>query len=388
MRIAYLTTYNSGDINQWSGTGYYMCRSLALQGVDVVPINCEVPYTTWQLIKKKVIKIFFGQVYQLDRNPAYLKKLAAKAEEKLKHIKHDLILSPGSLPISFLNTTKPIIFWADATYDSMVDFYPSWRNISKESYKNGNMAEQMAIDKASLILYTSHWAVRNSLEKYGADPLKVKRVPVGSNLESHINYEGIKKLIQKRQQKKVLNLLLIGVDWERKGGSMAVDVVTRLVQLGFPATLTLVGLDVPNYVRNLPFVEYYGYISKSTQEGIDQLNAFYEKATFFILPTMAECFGVVFAEAGSFALPVITSNVGGCGSTIKSGYNGYCLGLEGFVDKAVDNIVALHELNDDYRTMSLNAFELFENELNWKVIGKKAYEAMKPLLSQKEQSVE
>ena len=33
MKIAYVTTYNAADIKNWSGTGYYMAKSLREQSI-------------------------------------------------------------------------------------------------------------------------------------------------------------------------------------------------------------------------------------------------------------------------------------------------------------------------------------------------------------------
>jgi glycosyltransferase involved in cell wall biosynthesis len=384
MRIAYVSTYNSLDIDQWSGLGYYMCKSLSDQGLSVLLINCSVPFSSWVKFKARVIQSIFGKTYQVDRDPAHLKRIAAIAEEKLSRENYDLVLSPGSLPISYLKVTKPVVFWTDATYDCLVDFYPGWKNLSTRSIQNGNKAEQLAIDKASLIFYTSEWARQNALKVYNANPDKVKEIPSGSNMEGKLSEEDVDNLIKSRRSGSVVNLLFVGVDWKRKGGDLAVATVEALLKDGINATLTVIGCTLPAKFENLAYIQSFPFISKNNQEGIDKLTSFFEQATFFLLPTRAECFGVVFAEASSFGLPVITSDVGGNTSAVLHGQTGYCLPLDAFPEKAAEMINGLLRSELQYEQFSLNSFSHFRRSLNWEVIGRKAVNEMMNLLSKEE----
>lgn len=382
MKVAYVSAYNSNDINNWSGLGYYMYKCIADQGVEVILINSEVRPGKWLRIRANFTRLFFGKRYEIARNPGFLKKMAAKACQQLKEIKFDLVLSPGSLPVAYLNTDKPIVFWTDATFDCLVGFYPEWNNLSKRSLRDGHEAEQLAINRASMIFYTSDWARENAITHYKAPPAKVKQIPNGPNLESHLTEEDIEAIICRRQKNEQIKLLFVGLDWNRKGGDQAVETVTRLREMGQDAVLTIVGsynapASLPAYVVLHPFVD------KTLPDGVDKLNELYNEANFFILPTKAECFAVVFAEAGSHGLPVITTNVGGCSSAIKNGYNGFCLEVVNFSAEAAEKISHLAASPDLYRQYSLNAFQNYRKDLNWDVVGKRVVKAMKELMNQK-----
>lgn len=384
MKVAYVSTYNSQDIDQWSGLGYCMCKSLTDQGLSVILINCSVPVSSWIRFKAKVIKSVFGKTYQVDRDPGHLKRIAAFAKEKLAREDYDLILSPGSLPISYLDVSKPIIFWTDATYDCLVDFYPDWKNLSKLSISNGNKAEQLAINKASMIFYTSEWARQNALTVYKADPARVKEIASGSNMAGKFSIAEVENLSHVRRSSPKVNLLFVGVDWNRKGGDLAVDTCEALIIAGIDATLTVIGCRLPSKYENLPYISSFPFISKNTQEGIEKLTRQFERATFFLLPTLAECFAVVFAEASSFGLPVITTNVGGNTSAVLDGETGYCLPLEDFPRQAARKITDLLASEEMYKEFSLNAYSHFRRSLNWKGIGKKAVTEMLKLFPEEQ----
>jgi glycosyltransferase involved in cell wall biosynthesis len=380
MTVAYITTYDSNDINQWSGLGYYMCKCLSDQNVEVILVNCDVPYSPWLKLKAKTILTLSGKIYQRDRDHGYLKQVAAIAEQKLKNINYDLILSPGSLAITYINSKKPIVFWTDATYDGLVGFYPAWKNLSRQTIINGNLAEQIAINKASLIFYTSEWAINSAKNRYGATSKKLMQIPFGSNFEGHQSVSDIEELISKRLSNKIINLLFIGVEWERKGGEHAVETVVELRNRGINATLTIAGCYPPRKYQHVPYIEFYPFISKETENGIHKLNRLYQKATFFVLPTKADCFPVVFSEACSYGLPIITSNVGGCLSAVIEDVNGYCLDNRQFPESAAEKIVAVLQSPEKYHMLSVNSFDQFKTKLNWKVIGTKAVEQMSNLI--------
>ena len=55
------------------------------------------------------------------------------------------------------------------------------------------------------------------------------------------------------------------------------------------------------------------------------LHELFSTSDFFILPSRAECAGIVFCEANAFGLPVLTTDVGGISSIVRHGVNGYML---------------------------------------------------------------
>ena len=58
------------------------------------------------------------------------------------------------------------------------------------------------------------------------DPEKVKVVPFGANIDCNHSYEYIKKLVEFRFRNfDKCSLLFCGVDWYRKGGDIALEIV-------------------------------------------------------------------------------------------------------------------------------------------------------------------
>jgi glycosyltransferase involved in cell wall biosynthesis len=380
MRIAFLTSYDSTDVGNWSGLGYYMAKSLEQQGVQLIRIDCSVRFSLAQLIKRRLIKLCWRKIQQPERDNFYLKRMAGKASRQLAGRQYDLIFAAGSLPVSFLRSDKPIVFYTDATYDGMISMYIDRNKLWEGSFVQGNRAEEKAIHNASLIFYTSEWARKNAVAGYRANPGKIRQLCFGSNLGSDVSTADMKRLIDRRKQTVQKNFLFIGVDWVRKGAGIAIETVARLKDMGMPATITMAGCQVPPGITLPSFVIHHPFISKGGEEGMKKLRSLYETADFFLLPTLADCTPVVFSEAAAYGLPVITTDVGGCRSVVIDEVTGYCLQKERFVAEATTRIAALWHDEGLYETFCWQAYDHYKKELNWDAIGKKAITTLEQIL--------
>lgn len=383
MRVAYITSYNSEEVKHWSGSGFYIAEALKNQGIELLRIHCIVKHSFIQRLKRKLNKILFNKVLLLEREPSYLKSLAKKANQLLFNQEYDIVFSPGSLPITYLKTDKPIAFMTDSTYDGLINLYMQDQSLTKQSIINGNKAEAIALQKASLAFYTSEWAIENAVNKYNIDKSKVRKSSFGPNLSNGFSEKKIRELVGERAENKVKNLLFVGVEWRRKGARKAIETVAALIEKGHNVTLTLVGCKIPEGEVLPSFVKYYPFISKETIEGRQILDKLFQQASFFILPTEADCTPIVFSEAASYGLPVITTNTGGCPAVVLDKISGYCFQPETFKENAVEIIENL--INDQrlYERISVNAYYRFCNELNWNVIGKQLLESLEPLVEKR-----
>lgn len=380
MRVAYITSYNSEEVKHWSGTGYFIAEALKSQGIELIRINCNVNYSFIQRLKRKLNRLLFNKVLLLEREPAYLKTLAKKASQLLADKKYDIVFSPGSLPITYLKTKKPIVFFTDATYDCLVKLYLKDQSLSKQTIINGNQAEAIALENATLAFYSSEWAIDNAVTKYKVDKSKVRKSYFGPNISNDFSERQIRALIAERLQQKVKHLLFIGVEWNRKGAKKAIETVALLNDRGHQAILTLVGCKIPEGVILPSFVKHIPFVSKESIEGRQLLESLFQQASFFILPTEADCTPIVFSEAASFGLPVITTNTGGCPAVVLNSISGYCFNPESFKENAVNIISELITNQQSYEQLSLNAYYRFCNDLNWHVIGKQLIESLEPLV--------
>ena len=368
MRAAYITAYDSNDVSQWSGTGCYIARALEAQGIEFVRIGPLHRHIDPIIIGKFLLNKALRLNYQRKRAPQVLHRYAAEIARRIEGLKLDFLFSPGTLEVSYLKTDIPIIFWTDCTFDGMVDFYPNMTSLAPETLRDGHAAEQAALTACRLAIYSSNWAAQTALDHYKVDPAKVKVVPFGANLVSSLKAEDMPGLVAARGRDPA-RLLFVGVEWERKGGDYAVALLDNLLRLGVPAELTVVGCMPPDADRR-PQVICRGFLSKNVPKELEELERLFSAAHFLVIPSRAECFGVVAAEANLFGVPVLASDVGGFPDWIRAGRNGFCFPVHRFVEEATREILQLRKEPGAYEKLALTAFAESSEHLTWPAVGR------------------
>lgn len=364
-KIAYVTTYDARNVNHWSGIGYYIAKAFMDKAMTVEFIGPLTKYVSLNFKLKEMIGgVIFDKRYISDREPIILEHYAQQVAEKLTRINPDIVFSPGTIPISHLECRQPVVFWADATFAGMLDFYPAFSNLSKHTIANGNKMEQSALSRCSLAIYASDWAAETAIENYQVTASKVKVVPFGANIECNRNLEDVKDIVLARPHDRC-KLLFIGVDWYRKGGDIALNVAKELNDQGLKTELHVVGCE-PEIGEPVPeFLASHGFLSKSHREGRDRINRLLAESHFLILPSRAECFGIVFCEASSFGVPSLATNVGGIPTAVKEGFNGKTFSIDTSVQDYCTYISYLMSDYSRYQQLALSSFGEYETRLNW-----------------------
>jgi glycosyltransferase involved in cell wall biosynthesis len=384
MKLAYVTHYDSRSLrgyNEWSGLGFYIAQSLKSQSLSldyIGPLEDKLLCRLIQKYKRHYYGIF-NQRYLKNPAPYFLKDYAKQIANKLLKTHVDIVFSASANPISYLDCKQPIVFWADASFAGLLNSYPEYSNLCQESIRDWHRVEQLAHQKCNLAIYSSDWAAQAAIEHYNVDPEKVHVVPFGANIESNKTTEEIKDLIESRPSNQC-KLLFLGVDWFRKGGDIALKVADGLNKLGLRTELTVVGCQ-PIVNGSLPsFVRPLGFISKATPEGKEKINRLIAESHFLILPSIAECYGVVFCEANSLGLPCISKRVGGIPTIIKNDLNGRLFDQDCDPIEYSQYIYNLFMNYSQYKDLALSAFHEYDSRLNWNVAGQTVKELLTTLL--------
>jgi glycosyltransferase involved in cell wall biosynthesis len=373
MKIAYVTTYDAKDIKKWSGVGYHIARALENQSLLLEYIGSLKEKYSLPLKAKQYLSNYFSKKipikrYLRDRDPLIVKNYAQQVASKLSKINHDLVLSPGTIPIAYLECSQPIVFWTDGTFSGMIDFYPEFTNLSQKTIKDGNALESAALNRCKLAIYSSEWAAQTAINIYQADPAKLKVVPFGANIECDRSFDDIRTIVDSRPKNKC-KLLFLGVDWYRKGGNIAFDVVKELNKIGLDTELTVVGC-LPAINEPIPnFVKAVGFISKATKEGQNKINKLLAESHFLILPTLADCNPVVFCESNSFGVPCLSTDVGGIPTVIKDDVNGKTFPKGTSIAEYCTYVCKLFSEYSQYKNLALSSFNEYQSRLNWSVSG-------------------
>ena len=381
IKIAYLTIrrdpHDRRTWRSWSGTVYYIAQALQKHCGEVSYFNPILPCKKQEKIERIIIKcsrVLLKKQYTCD---FFLANSYAKAGAKwLADQSFDVIVAPvGTTEIALLETDLPIVLIEDATYRQLLDYYPKYSNLLKRSIYEMNTIQDLALKKASAVIYSSAWAARSAIEDYGADPKKIHVVPFGANLDESPPEEVA--LVRKKSDR--CRLLFLAVDWSRKGGDIAFETLLKLEEMGVQAELIVCGCTPPEAfaherMRVIPFLD------KNDERQLKELGKLLMLVDFLLVPTRADCTPVVFCEASAFGLPVITTNTGGVSEVIRDGENGFLLPYEARGDAYAEVIARIYRDDDRYAELVQASRAAFEGRLNWDAWGAAVKQILADLL--------
>jgi glycosyltransferase involved in cell wall biosynthesis len=341
-----------------------MVNGLKKRGHSVTEIGpLSVPMGKVLKLAHRIYQRLTGKHYDFNRSRFVAKSFARQVLQRLSNNNFDLILCPSSIPCAYLETDIPIITWEDATFAGMVGYYPgAWQRLSKLAITHGNSLQSRALKNAKLALFCSDWAARSALDNYDVNPSKVKVIPFGANLSELPSLSEVETAIENRS-KESCHLLFIGVDWFRKGGDLVIQTALALREKGISVFVDIVGCDpvgdVPDFVRQ------HGFISKSTQEGKNHIRELLLASHYLFVPSTAECYGMVFAEASAHGVPSLARATGGVPTVVKNGVNGYTFPMEAQCQVYADYIESELKNIKSYQDSAHRARQQFDQCLNW-----------------------
>ncbi|MGN7482843.1 glycosyltransferase family 4 protein [Priestia megaterium] len=165
-------------------------------------------------------------------------------------------------------------------------------------------------------------------------------------------------------KEKDINILTIGYICKRKNQLTVCKAIEVLNKSGFNIKYTIVGKSLDDKllekIKSYPFVTYVPYMPQ--EEVINQ----YRRADIFVMPSLTETFGLVYAEAMSQGLPIIYTKGQGFDGQFEEGEVGYsvdCINEKDIAQKIVSIL-------DNYPMLSNNARNLCE-KFNWQLINQK-----------------
>lgn len=345
------------DKEAWSGTTYKLRESIERAGYKVIWIHYK-PSKIIVWIISHILRLFNKKSIQYGVYPAYLKSCAKSIDFSLV-AQCDILFFPGMASImKYVKTDKPFIYYSDATVKDMLDYY--WFDVKPFTRYFAHKQERWAIQHCIAKISASTWAANTAKDYYSCDEQKNYVLLLGANLDD-------KDIIRSQPNNlKNLNILFSGVEWERKGAEIAIDAVKELNRRGIDAKLIMCGIkEVPSSYGKLPdCVEFLGFLNKNKPEEYKKYNDSILRSNIFLLPTKAECAGVVFCEASARGIPIFTYDTGGIPDYVVNGINGYRLPLSSsglhFADKIEECLI-----NQELSNLAVSSIMYYNEKLNW-----------------------
>ena len=356
MKIGYISDYDLKDRRGWSGTISNLADTIS-QHHEVIPIVFN---------HNKIEKIMKGMDYVLSagkrKNGYFCQHYNAyRLHKKMRATNCDIYFAPAqSELISFgVPNDKKLVYLSDAVFRLMVGYY--WSDMDPKLEQYLDHCESSALKRADVVIFSSQWAKEGAVKFYHCAPLKIYVLPFGANLVDQ--YQGYQ---EGNSTDNTIRLLLVGVDWERKGIDIAIDCVRLLnkMQKKYSFDLTIIGVEKPATQEYESYIHILGRLNKNIPEEYGCMISYYQKSDLFILPTKAECSAIVFSEASEYGLPVITHKTGGVESYVEDGITGRCLPLGSTGEDFAAAIMDIIE-NGRLEAYSKAARAKYEEELNW-----------------------
>lgn len=375
MRLAYITVEDPANRTGWSGINHYMARGLAGAGCELVPLfGFQEARPAAAMMRKLCARVFLRRFHGSGREPAVLRNYARQIEARVGAAKVDAVLAPGTTLTSHVRLSCPLFFWTDATVPALFRLYPGYDRWTRSSARLAHDADRQALANATAAFFSSSWAAESAVGELGADPARVHVVPFGANLEQEPTTGEALGAAQARPDDRLV-LLFAGVHWERKGGAKAVAVAEALHAAGVPVELRILGIDQPPTAS--PRILSLGRISKATEDGCRRIAEQFAQGHFLLLPTMADCTPVVFAEANAWAMPVVTHRVGGIASQIVNECNGRMFDPAAPAAEIAAWIGAVWRDRPRYLALAASSRHEYETRLNWHTAARQVVAVMR-----------
>jgi glycosyltransferase involved in cell wall biosynthesis len=359
-----------GDIlseKLWSGIPLNIINTLRSQGHDVIVEGNLIPGTTFiGRVKGVIYRKLFHKLYLVDRDLYTYKRRSRDANQRIRAAGPvDAVIATQIGDAAFIEAQAPIITIHDATFHQLMDYYPGYERAgyAKETITGGIALDKKGLERAAHCIFCTQWAVDSAHRDYGTPTSKMSVAPLGANLPKVPTSEEHHSFLDQRGTG-TCRFLFLGKEWFRKGGDIAVEILSELVQRGLPVELHVVGCspggDVPSFVKK------HGELWKGDPKQARELTTLFESCDFFMLPTRAECFGLVFCEAAAYGLPTVTLGTGGVPEVVDEGWS---IAHPPPVQSNVyaDWILDHYRDREKYVRASHAARSAYEKRLNWQV---------------------
>jgi glycosyltransferase involved in cell wall biosynthesis len=358
LKLAVLAAADSLNVSTWSGTPYYMTKALQSKFPDLFPVRKPRPLLL-QYVRRLTRKATAGRI-DIFWNPMLAKRNAGQLANRLKIERIDVALCIGNSPLSaYLAQQFSTIHVSDTTVPLMLDYYSEFSRLPKKIAANAWQLDSASVLQSRASLFATEWAANSAIRDYGADPSRIHVIPWGANIEGRDDSE-----YESAFRADVCHLVFIGVDWQRKGGDIAVAAAMRLIDAGYAVKLHIIGAT-PHLTTKSDAVILHGFLNKGTKEGRDMFNSIMTQAAFLFVPTREDCFGMVFPEANSYGVPVITTRTGGVPGAVVEGVNGHMLPIEATADEYAKLIWDIWSNRDTYYRLRDSSRRQFVGTLNW-----------------------
>lgn len=356
------------DFRTWSGSSHYFFSALKRNNYLYKAISAQPSNITNYIYK---LLSFHSDIdkwkFKYHINIGYYKQMTKVALSKIEELNdqdYNVVLQVGAWYDLTKRKDKITVSYHDGNLFTLLKSPYSYPKIQEKYIKRAINYERSLYEKNDYIFPMSKWLADSFISDFGIKSNKI--MPIGAG----INLPYVKEIKNKTYDEP--NILFIGRDFERKGGKVLLEAFKIVRKEIKNATLTIIGSNLNDALEGVKCV---GYISKNTKEGIDRLVNEYSYASIFVMPSLYEPFGIVFAEAMAHKLPCIGTNICAMPEIIDNGINGYVVPPKD-TKLLAKRIIGLLKEPKMCQEMGGNAYLKYINNYTWNIVVEKIIEAI------------
>ncbi len=317
--LGFVTIGNPSSMRSWSSMPYFMAQALESHFPGLKRVGpLRAPWVNRFRAYARGMRLIRGRNYSAVHARPVSNRLVAHAARDIREAGLNAVFAPaGSALARGIPSDVVLIYSSDAIARLINGYHPHNRVISEQKRIDTEELEQEVIARADLLLYPTEWVARSAIEDLGADPSMIHISPWGADIEPPPPAPTIDETPSDGR----CRLLLVGVDWTEKEADIAVE---TLRSDNLSAELTICGCTPPTD-ENVPRLTVIPFLDKSDPDQRACLQGLYREADFFLLPTRADCYGIVFCEASAYGVPSIGTATSGVPGVVAAGENGHLL---------------------------------------------------------------
>lgn len=361
MKINYITDFPLSEVSGgWSGINFKMHEQLS-RYFEINYIGAINPKS--YIVKRVISKLkrtigLKGEFHFFSEQR--LNIISKEIQTKLNSTA-DMNFFFGQTPWVNCQFNQKYALYMDACFPTYMEIYKDKLTFNDRDLARISKSEEQWLSKAETIFIGSDWAWNEMQKHYDMLREKQKKtIWTGGNIA--IPDEDIFDNTK--------NLLFISLNFEKKGGFIAVDAF-KLLKAKYPnLTLTIIGQKPPAGILAIEGINYAGFLNKNKAEHLDIFIKVLSKSFMLIHPTVMDTMGAVIIEAGYYGCPAIAPRSFGIPELIKENETGYLVNTPFKSEDFADTISKLFDNQSLYLKMRKSVREHTINTLSWNAIGK------------------
>lgn len=273
----------------------------------------------------------------------------------------------GALPFVKSRVAAPYYIYTDGAFFIHYWEYNQDHSHSKSEIQRIKDNESAFMRGAHHVWCSSQWVADRITREYG--------LPRGNAIFVGTGGGNVPDAITPLQWNN--SIVMIGADFERKRGRLAVEGVAAARKLGANLNIQFIGDKPSPDLLELPFVKWRGWLDNRKPEDRRKFAEILSTAGAHILLSRADLTPLAIPEAATFGKATLATRVGGIPEMIEDNHTGWLVPVDAdasFIGKR------LHEIFSDPETLrrtGIASQSFCEANWSWKSVSARAMESMK-----------